>query len=46
MIYYLCKHPDLKAKLEAEILPPVALVKDNIVEGLEYDTVMDFEFLQ
>jgi cytochrome P450 len=45
MIYYLCKHPELKAKLIKEIVPPVERVKDNIVDGLEYDTVMDFEFL-
>lgn len=45
LIYYLTKHPEYKAKLLKEILPPVELVKDNIIEGLEYDTVMDFEYL-
>ena len=28
-----------------EILPPVEKVKDNILEGLDYDTVMEFEYL-
>jgi hypothetical protein len=28
-----------------EILPAVEKVKDNIVEGLEYDSVMEFEYL-
>jgi hypothetical protein len=28
-----------------EILPPVELVKANILEGLDYDTVMEFEYL-
>jgi hypothetical protein len=36
------KHPEMKEKLLSEILPPVEEVKDNIVEGLSYDTVMDF----
>jgi cytochrome P450 len=46
LIYYLQKHPEYKAKLLKEILPPVEKVKDNILEGLEYDTVMDFEYLR
>ena len=45
LIYYLTKHPDIKAKLMDEILPPVEKVKDNILEGLDYDTVMEFEYL-
>ena len=45
LIYYLHKHPEVKAKLLKEILPPVEAVKGNIIEGLEYDTVMDFEYL-
>ena len=28
-----------------EILPPVEKVKDNILEGLDYHTVMEFEYL-
>jgi cytochrome P450 len=45
MIYYLHKHPEIKAKLLKEILPPVEAAKDNIIEGLEYETVMEFEYL-
>lgn len=45
LIFYLAKHPEYKAKLLAEILPAVESVRDNILEGLEYDTVMDFEYL-
>ena len=41
----MAKHPEYKAKLLKEILPPVQKVADNIIEGLEYDTVMDFEYL-
>lgn len=39
------KHPEYKKKLLEEILPPVQKVRDNILEGLDYDTVMDFEYL-
>ena len=46
LIYYLTKHPEIKAKLLKEILPPLAKVKQNILDGLEYDTVMEFEYLQ
>ena len=42
LIYYLTKHPEIKQKLMSEIRPPVNLVKNNIVDGLSYDTVMDF----
>lgn len=45
LIYYMNKHPEYKQKLLAEILPPVEAVKDNIVEGLTYDTVMEYEYL-
>lgn len=45
LIYYLTKHPEIKSKLLQEILPPVERVSDNIVDGLEYETVMDFEYL-
>jgi len=40
------KHPEYKKRLLAEILPPVEKVKSEIVEKLEYDTVMEFEYLQ
>lgn len=46
LIYYLTKHPEIKQKLLKEILPPVELVKNNILEGLDYETVMEFEYLQ
>jgi cytochrome P450 len=36
----------IKAKLLAEILPAVERAKSNLVEGLEYETVMEFDFLQ
>jgi cytochrome P450 len=39
------RQPDIKAKLLEEVLPPVEAAKDNIVEGLEYDRVMEFEYL-
>lgn len=45
MIHYLNKYPEYKEKLLKEILPPVEKVKENIVEGLEYDEVMEFEYL-
>ena len=46
LIYYLTKHSEIKTKLLNEILPPVQLASDNIVENLSYDTVMDFNYLQ
>jgi cytochrome P450 len=45
MMYYLTKHPEHKAKLLTEILPPVEAAKNNIVEDFNYDTVMEFEYL-
>ena len=42
---FIHKQPEIKVKLLEEILPPVEAVKDNILEGLEYETVMEFEFL-
>ena len=36
----------IKEKLLKEILPAVELVKNNIVDGLEYETVMEFDYLQ
>ena len=46
LIYYLARHPEYKEKLLKEILPAVELVKNNIVDGLEYETVMEFDYLQ
>lgn len=40
------RYPDIKAKLLKEILPAVQKAKDNIVDTLDYDTVMDFDYLQ
>lgn len=45
LIFYLHKHPEFKAKLLKEVLPEVEAAKDDIVEKLEYDTVMDFEYM-
>ena len=33
------KHPEFKAKLLKEILPPVEKVQENIVEEFTYETV-------
>lgn len=46
LIYYLTKHPEIKAKLLTEILKPFDKIQNNIIEGLEYDTVMEFDYLQ
>lgn len=46
LIYYLTIHPEIKAKLLKEILPPVEAAAKNIVEDLDYDTVNDFEYLR
>lgn len=40
------KHPEYKRKLLAEILPPITAVKDDIVERLEFDTVMGFDYFK
>lgn len=45
-MYYLLKHDDIRAKLMTEIRPPVEAVKDRIVDCLDYDTVMDLEYLR
>ena len=46
MVYYLTKNPEIKAKLMKEVLPPIEKVKNNIIEELDYETVIDFEFMQ
>ncbi len=46
LLYYITKHPEIKSKLLKEILPAVEEVKDNILNGLTFDRVMDFEYLQ
>ena len=40
------KNAEIKKKLLAEVLPPVEAAKDNIMDNLDYDTVMEFEYLQ
>ena len=41
------KHQDLKSKLLDEVIPVVKAAQDNLVEKLEYETVMDdFQYLQ
>lgn len=46
LVYYLEKHPQYKAQLLREIALPVEKVKDQIVEKLEYETVLNFSYLQ
>lgn len=46
LFYYLAKDQKVHKKLMSEILGPVASVGERIVEGLDYDTVNDFEYLQ
>lgn len=38
-------YPDIKKKVLDEILPAVEEAKENIVENLTYQTVMDFDYL-
>lgn len=45
LICHLDINPTLKEKLLSEILPVVEAAKDDIVEKLEYETVMDLEYL-
>lgn len=46
LFYYMAKHDEYREKLFKEILPPVERVKDNIMEEFDYDTVMEFDYLQ
>lgn len=45
LIYYLTKYKDIRHTLLSEIRPAVDKVKANIVEGLTYETVMEFQYL-
>lgn len=45
LICYLEQQPEIKARLLAEIIPAVESARDDIVNKLEYDTVMEFEYL-
>ena len=46
IICYMDKFPEIKKKLFDEILPPVEKVRDNILDGLKFETVTDFDYLQ
>lgn len=46
MIWYLTKHPEVKAKLMQEVLPKIEKVKDDIMGSFDYETVMDFDYMQ
>ena len=39
-------NPSIKQKLLHEILPVVEKHKTNLIEGVDYESVMEFEFLQ
>jgi cytochrome P450 len=45
LLYYVARDKRIREKLMAEILPPVERVSNNLQEGLEFDTVMEFEYL-
>lgn len=38
-------NPSMKARLLAEILPVIENAKDNIVEKLTYESVMNLDYL-
>lgn len=46
LIYYVTRDAEIRKKLFAEILPAVDKVKDNIMDGLDYETVNEFDYLQ
>ena len=45
LIWSMSKNPDMKEKLLAEVIPAVEAAKDDIANKLDYNTVMDFEYL-
>lgn len=45
LIYYVNRDKEIQKKFLAEILPPIEKVKDDILNKLEYDTVMEFDYL-
>ena len=45
LICYMDHNPDVKKKLLDEIIPVVEAAKENIAENLEYEAVMDLEYL-
>lgn len=46
LIYYLELYPEIKQKLMSEIRPVCEKHDNNLVEGLDYDTVMELDYLQ
>lgn len=45
LIIQMARNPKIKEKLLAEILPVMEKAKENILEKLDYDSVMDLEYL-
>ena len=45
LLYYLTKHQEYREKLMKEIRPPVDAVKNDVVKGLTYETVMELNYL-
>ncbi len=46
LICYMDMNRPIKEKLLKEILPPLNEVRNDILEGLQFDTVSEFEYLQ
>ena len=40
----MAENPDMKKKLLAEMLPVVEKVKNNLINGLDYDTLMEWSY--
>jgi cytochrome P450 len=45
LCYYVTKHKEVRDKLLAEVIPPLENCADNILDGFDYETAMDFEYL-
>lgn len=45
-IYYMNMYPKYKKKVLQEIMPIVEKANENILNNLDYDTVMEFDYLQ
>lgn len=45
-IYFMTKHPEYKQKFLAEVIPVVEKAKGDFVKDLEYDDVMEFDYLR
>lgn len=46
LVYYLTKQQDIRNKLLAELLPAMDQIKTDLQGKLDYDYVMEFEYLQ